>query len=334
MTKIVLITDNHPDQINGVVTTYDAIAEQAALAGYKIQRITPADFRHISLPVYPDIKISFPHKLYDKIIGYRPDHIHIATEGPIGLIAKIILDRRRIPYTSAYHTKLPEALQQYLNIPEWLSYQYIKWFHSKSHKVLTTTASMVETLKQRGILNAIPWTRGVNREIFYPDRKVTQYKRPILVCVSRISQEKNIEDFLRLQTSGTKILVGDGPKLQQYRSQYKDVEYVGFKRGSELASYYQVADVFVFPSRWDTFGIVMIEAMACGTPVAAYPVQGPKDVIEQHFTGVMDDDLSLAVERCLELDRQNVRERSLRWCWGQAWRIFLQNLSPINYDDR
>jgi glycosyltransferase involved in cell wall biosynthesis len=197
--------------------------------------------------------------------------------------------------------------------------------------VLTTTASMVETLKNHGFgNNVISWTRGVDRSIFKPEEKQTEYSKPLLVCVSRISAEKNLEKFFELDYPGaTKIMVGDGPKLKEYQEKYPNINFVGFKRGKELAHYYQQADVFVFPSRWDTFGLVMIESMACGTPVAAYPVQGPLDVIDDGLTGYMREDLRSAVDLCLALNKNIVYNQSLRWSWERAWEIFRDNLVEI-----
>jgi glycosyltransferase involved in cell wall biosynthesis len=189
---------------------------------------------------------------------------------------------------------------------------------------------MVNTLKQNGFgNNVIAWTRGVDRDIFKPAKRI-ENKQVMLVCVSRVSAEKNLEDFFKLDyPNARKIMVGSGPKLEEYTAKYPEVEFVGAKRGAELAHYYQQADVFVFPSRWDTFGLVMIEAMACGTPVAAYPVQGPIDVVEQNVTGVMDESLEIAVKKSLALNRETVYNSSLQWSWQRAWQIFRDNLVEV-----
>jgi glycosyltransferase involved in cell wall biosynthesis len=249
----------------------------------------------------------------------------------MGLFARRYLTVYGHRYNTAYHTKFPEGIKAILGIPETLTWPVIRWFHSNSNRVLTTTASMVSTLKSHGFGdNVISWTRGVDRSIFKPVEKQTEYSKPLIVCVSRVSAEKNLEKFFDLDYPGaTKIMVGDGPKLKEYQEKYSDVHFVGFKRGEELAYYYQQADVFVFPSRWDTFGLVMIEAMACGTPVAAYPVQGPLDVIDDGLTGYMRDDLRSAVDLCLGLDRNKVYNQSLRWSWERAWEIFRDNLIEI-----
>ena len=241
--------------------------------------------------------------------------------------ARKYLSIRGIRHNTAYHTKFPEGLKKLFGIPESLTWRFVRWFHKHSGKVLTTTDSMVTELKAHGFDGeVIPWTRGVDRDIFFP-RKREPYPKYILVCVARVSKEKNLEDFFELEYPGVrKIMVGDGPMLETYQKKYPDVEFVGFKTGDDLAYYYNLADVFVFPSQWETFGIVMIEAMACGTPVAAYPCQGPEDVIEQGVTGFMNESLEDAVTACLQLDRNRVYEGSQRWTWERAWKIFRDNL--------
>jgi len=248
----------------------------------------------------------------------------------MGLYCRRYFTVRGYRYNTAYHTKFPEAVKKILHIPEAITWPLIRWFHSNSNAVLTTTPSMVEQLKSKGFGdNVKPWTRGVDRTLFKPGKRKVLCGKPLLVCVSRISKEKNLEAFFELEYPGaTKMMVGDGPMLETYKKQYPDVHFVGAKRGQELADYYQQADVFVFPSRWDTFGLVMIEAMACGTPVAAYPVQGPIDVIEPNVTGVMNESLQYAVARAVELDRDTVHEESLKWNWRKAWEIFRDELVP------
>ena len=324
---ILIITDNLQDQINGVVTTYKNIQACAILDDYRVVYITPGDFGYFDCPGYNEVKIAYPRKMGQRIKEICPDYIHIATEGPIGLWARKYLSKHNIRHNTAYHTKFPEGLKKLFGIPEILTWRFVRWFHKHSGKVLTTTDSMVRELQAHGFDGeVIPWTRGVDRDIFYP-MDITAGKRPVLVCVARVSKEKNLEDFFKLDYPGAdKIMVGDGPMLETYKKKYPNVEFVGFKTGSDLADYYRRADVFVFPSRWETFGIVMIEAMACGTPVAAYPVQGPEDVIDQGITGFMDEDLKLAIDHCLQLNRDAVHKGSLRWTWERAWHIFRDNL--------
>jgi len=323
---ILIVTDNLPDQINGVVTTYKNIETCAIRDNYRVVYLDPGRFRHVDCPGYNEVKIAFPRKVGKILEEINPDHIHLATEGPVGLCVRQYLDKHGYRYNTAYHSKFPEGIKKLFGIPETLTWPLVRWFHKHSGKVLTTTDSMVQELRDHGFDgDIISWTRGVDRDIFYPDNSFTN--TGVLLCVSRVSKEKNLEDFFELDYPGyRKVMVGDGPMLETYRHQYPDVEFVGYKTGKELADYYRQAEVFVFPSKWETFGIVMIEAMACGTPVAAYPVQGPKDVVEQGATGYLDEDLATAVHRCIGLSRDQVLAGSQKWSWQRAWEIFRDNL--------
>ena len=327
--KILIVTDNEPTQVNGVVTTFHNLETLAERDGYDFVYLDPRQFANIPCPGYNEIKLSWPWGIGSIIQEINPDYIHIATEGPMGFAARCWLDHYGLRYNTSYHTRFPEAIQKIAGIPTAWSYRYLRWFHKHSGRVLTTTDSMVEDLTGRGFRADIkPWTRGVDRTVFGSStRTATERSHPILLSVGRVSKEKNLDDFCYLEYPGaTKIVVGDGPDRRRLEREYPDVKFVGVKRGAELAEYYANADVFVFPSCWDTFGIVMIEAMACGTPVAAYPVTGPKDVIDQGVTGYMDYDLKTAIDQCLRLDRVQVEEASLRWSWEECWRIFRDNL--------
>ena len=329
---ILIVTDNLYDQINGVVTTYKNIEACAVRDNYRVVYLDPGRFRYFDCPGYNEVKIAFPRKVGAILEEIRPDHIHIATEGPVGLRVRQYLDKHGYRYNTAYHTKFPEGLRKLFGIPEAITWPLVRWFHKHSGKVLTTTESMVQELQAHGFDGEIiPWTRGVDRDIFKPDQRTkTLSNGPILVCVSRVSKEKNLDDFCKLDyPNAIKIMVGDGPYRKDLEARYPDVQFVGFKTGTELARYYAMADVFVFPSRWETFGIVMIEAMACGTPVAAYPCQGPEDVIDEGVTGCMNDDLKQAVLDALTLDRIRVWHASSRWSWQRAWEIFRDNLIQI-----
>jgi glycosyltransferase involved in cell wall biosynthesis len=331
--KIVLIiTDNLQDQINGVVTTYKNIEACALLDGYRFVYLNPGWFNYIDCPGYNEVKIAYPRKIGEKIEEISPDHIHIATEGPLGLCGRQYLDKRGYRYNTAYHTNFPEGLRKLFGIPEALTWPLIRWFHKHSGKVLTTTDTMVKHLRENGFDGElISWTRGVDRAIFNPSQRNKSDDKKLLVCVSRVSKEKNLEDFFNIDYPNShKIMVGDGPMRDVYEKNYPDVEFVGFKTGLDLAYYYANADVFVFPSKWETFGIVMIEAMACGTPIAAYPCRGPKDIVSQGLTGYMNDNLSIAVDDCLNLNRDVVLEKSKEWSWENAWRIFRNNLVKVN----
>jgi glycosyltransferase involved in cell wall biosynthesis len=327
--KILIITDNLPTQINGVVTTFKNIEICAGHDGYDIVYLDPRQFPHISTPGYPEVKLSWPWRIGKKIAAVGADHIHIATEGPIGLAARIWLDRRGLEYNTSYHTKFPEFLKKIYKVPMWATYWYVRWFHKHSGRVLTTTDTMVDDLKAHGFKgDIIPWTRGVDRDIFQSDlRGTTVAGRPILLSVGRISKEKGLDDFCNLNYPGaTKIVVGDGPYLNDLKKRYPDIVFTGAKTGTNLARYFAQADVFVFTSRNDTFGVVIIEALAVGTPVAAYPVPGPLDIITQGVTGYLDQDLIQAINQCLLLDRQQVEEHSQEWSWGNCWNIFKENL--------
>ena len=327
-TTILIITDNLPDQINGVVTTYKNIEAYAARDDYNVVVLHPGWFSYINCPFYNEVKLAYPRALGQKIAEIDPDHIHIATEGPLGLWARahLSLDSGR-RYNTAYHTKFPEGIKKILGIPESITWRYVRWFHKHTGRVLTTTDTMVKDLQDHGFTgDIVSWTRGVDRDIFRPSDS-SRNGSLTLACVSRVSKEKNLEAFFELDYPGArKIMVGDGPMRGEYQKKYPNVEFVGFKTGHELAEYYRMADVFVFPSKWETFGIVMIEAMACGTPVAAYPVAGPIDVVDEGITGCLDNDLKAAIDKCLKLDRKDVIIGSQRWSWQRAWEIFKENL--------
>jgi glycosyltransferase involved in cell wall biosynthesis len=327
MKTILIVTDNLRNQINGVVTTFTNFGRLAALDNHNLVYIDPGSFTHVSAPGYSEVKLSLPFRIGAKIKAAKPDFIHIATEGPIGLAAKLWLDKRGWKYNTSYHTKFPEFLKKIYKVPERLSYSYLRWFHKHSGVVLTTTQTMVDELHQHGFSgNIIPWTRGVDSSIFYPESDPTMN---YILCVSRVSKEKNLDAFCEIKTNLDKVIVGDGPYLEELKKKYPDVLYTGKLTGKNLRNAYADAKCFVFPNKADTFGIVMIEAMACGVPIAAYPVTGPKDVIDQYETGIMDNDLSIAVERCTELDRNDVYEKSKKWSWENCWDIFKNNLVTI-----
>lgn len=329
--KILIITDNLPSQINGVVTTYKNIEPYAIADGYTVNYIHPGRYRYVDCPGYNEVKLAYPQGLGKEIVKISPDYIHIATEGPLGLFARNYFAMRGVRYNTAYHTKFPEAIKKILGIPELFTWPLIRWFHKNSNRVLTTTNSMVRDLKDHGFGdNVVAWTRGVDRDTFFPAEDRTPNQTPVFLNVGRVSAEKNLEEFYKLDLPGRKIQVGSGPKLEEYQRKYPDVEFVGAKRGKQLADYYRQADVFVFPSRWDTFGLVQIESMACGTPVAALPVVGPLDVVDQNITGCLDWDLAAAIDACLLLDRNSVHQGSFRWSWKHAWEIFRDNLIEVN----
>ena len=325
--KILVITDNLRDQINGVVTTFKNIETLAASDGYDIVYIDPSEFSHCSALGYPEVKISWPWGIGAKIKKINPDYVHIATEGPIGLAARIWLDRNNWRYNTSYHTKFPEFLNELYKIPVSWTYAYVRWFHKHSGKVLTTTRGMAKELVNNGFKNVIPWTRGVNRDNLKTSLTWQHLNRkPVLLSVGRISKEKGLDELVSLQYEFNITIVGDGPYRKELQSKMPQALFVGYKTGTELADLYAQADVFVFPSRTDTFGLVMIEAMSLGTPVAAFPVRGPLDVIESGVTGIMDTNLYNAVKQSLKLDRAEVKKVSSVWTWDACWHIFKENL--------
>jgi glycosyltransferase involved in cell wall biosynthesis len=330
--KILVITDNTPDQINGVVTTFKNLETHAVLDGYTIVYLTPLKFLHVGCPGYPEVKFAWPWGIGKKIKEISPDYIHIATEGPLGLCARLYLDLRGYRYNTSYHTKFPEFLKRIYNIPEFVTWGYLRWFHKHSGIVLTNTTTMVNELREHGFEGGIiPWTRGVNREELQPTQAWPHPNpRPLVLYVGRVSREKDIDVVCRLIDTYDVVVVGDGPDRKRLEQEYPGCQFVGYKTGSELADWYARADVLAFPSKVDTFGIVMIEAMSLGTPVAAYPVPGPQDIIRQGVSGYMSERLRDAVDLCLHIPRARVVADSERWTWELCWVIFRNNLVDLN----
>lgn len=332
MKTILVITDNTRDQINGVVTTFRNIEQHAINDGYKICYITPNDFKHFNAPGYPEVKISLPFGIGKRIKQINPDYIHIATEGPIGFITNLWCWRNHYRFNTSYHSKWPEFMKKMYRIPENITIAYLKWFHNHSGIVLTTTKTMVRDLLKQGYRsNIIPWTRGVDFTVFNSSsRRLHDKLGPVLLNVGRVSIEKGLDDFCKLDyPASIKIIVGDGPYRSYLESKYPDVVFVGMKQGNELAEYYANSDVFVFSSITDTFGVVIIESIACGTPVAAYRVPGPMDILEEGINGAMSSDLKSAIDACLLLNRDTVEQSSCVWTWEECWRIFRDNLISI-----
>jgi glycosyltransferase involved in cell wall biosynthesis len=319
------VTDNLPDQINGVVTTFKNLEDYATRDGYRIVYLDPRKFHHFNALGYPEVKISIPIGIGKAIEAIHADHIHIATEGPIGLAARLYLDRKKIRYNTSYHTKFPEFLKQIYGIPTSWTYRYVRWFHKHSGIVLTTTKTMVNDLRANGFDgDIIPWTRGVNRNNLQSNQSRTKSKIPRVLYVGRVSREKNLDALCKLTDYYIRI-VGDGPDRARLEKTYPHVKFLGYKSGTELANEYHSADVFAFPSKTDTFGIVIIEALSLGTPVAAYPVPGPIDILTPE-NGVMDKDLKTAINSALSLPRERVKKSSEVWTWEECWNIFKRNL--------
>ena len=325
--KILIVTDNLKDQINGVVETFKNIEICADYDGYDFVYIDPGQFSYINCPGYAEVKIAWPRGIGKRIEAINPDHIHIATEGPVGLAARIWCDRNGYFYNTSYHTKFPEFLYTIYKIPANLTYRYVRWFHKHSGKVLTSTNSMVQELKSRGFRSdIITWTRGVDRNVLKPTIEHKKNEIPVVLYVGRVSKEKNLENLCTLQDYYDIIIVGDGPYRKELENRFIKVKFVGYKKGTELANYYKSADVFCFPSKNDTFGIVMIESLSVGTPVAAYNVTGPKDIIYNGVNGNIGESLLFSINKCLILDRNEVEKSSEQWTWENCWKIFKDNL--------
>ena len=325
---ILIITDNVPDQINGVVTTFKNLEDHACRNGYSVVYIDPGQFPNFACPGYPEVRLCWPHGISKKIKALQPDFIHIATEGPVGFFARWWCERNAIPYNTSYHTDFAKFLKTMYHVPESVTYWYLRWFHKNSHRVLVTTRTIKQDLEEHGFKNLVVWSRGVKRDLA-PSQERYERTKPMLLNVGRVSAEKGLAELVGLDYEYTLVIVGDGPYMSRARELLPNAKFVGYKSGQELVDYYNQADVFVFPSSADTFGLVIIEAMAQGTPVAAFPVQGPIDIIENGVNGYMDNDLDVAIEQCLTLDRVQVKESSKHWTWEECWRIFRDNLAEI-----
>ena len=326
--KLVIVTDAWSPQVNGVVNTLLATRRELEKLGLEVHVLSPKGFRTLPCPTYPDIRLSlFPGRKVRKTLAeLSPDYIHIATEGPLGLAARNYCVSRGLPFNTAYHTKFPEYIYARCRLPLSISYAWIRWFHGPSRAVMVPTPAVKRELAARDIGQLEDWSRGVNPDIFRPATRnsvlTTGVTQPIFLYVGRVAVEKNIEAFLKLDLPGSKWVVGVGPQLAELKAKYPGVSYFGLKTPQELARLYQSADVFVFPSLTDTFGLVLLEAMACGTPVAAFPVPGPIDVVENGKGGVMLDDLRAACLQALKLPRGQVAESARRFTWENCSRQF------------
>ncbi len=334
--KLILATDAWGPQVNGVVTTLTQMVEGIKSMGHEVEVIATGDYPAIPMPTYPEIKISIWMKgLKKRIEKFAPDAIHIATEGPIGQLVRKHCLKQGYAFTTSFHTRFPEYIRERLPVPlEW-TYPFVRSFHRPAFRTLAPTGALVEELRQRGFQHMEVWGRGVDTDLFTPERKIDLgYPGPILLSVGRVAPEKNLKVFLDLEVEGTKVVVGDGPALNELRELYPDVVFAGVKRGESLAQYFASADVFVFPSLTDTFGLVMLEANACGTPVAAFPVTGPVDVLQEGVTGCMREDLSEAISEALKLKRQDCREHALKRSWPHIVEQFLRALVPLHSDKK
>ena len=333
--------------MNGVVRTLAMTIAALRGKGHVVEVIAPSDgYWTMPLPTYPDIRLA-PFAKSDverRIIKFGPEAVHIATEGPLGQAARSLCLKWAMPFTTSYHTKFPEYIKaRFPFIPLAWPYKFVRDFHNSGGRTMVTTPSMVDFLDERGFTNLAPWARGVDTEQFHPDKRfaadglrsgapnVDLYKdlpRPIFINVGRVAVEKNIEAFLRLDLPGSKVIVGDGPQLEQLKRKYPDAHFLGAKFEQDLARHFADADVFVFPSKTDTFGLVIIEAMATGTPVAAYPVTGPIDIIPESRAGVVDEDLQKACLACLDLNREDAVAHAQNYSWETVSEVFFNYLTP------
>lgn len=331
--KIAIVTDAWRPQVNGVVRTYENTGEQLRQMGHEVLFITPEDFSTVPCPTYPSIHLAVlpKRKVVRLLKEFQADAIHVATEGPLGNAARAFCVKQKLPFTTSFHTQFPEYIRMRAPIPLNWSYAYVRRFHSAARRTFVPTPSQKQRLEERGFANVVVWSRGVNTRVFKPrDKSFLSLPRPIFAYMGRVAVEKNIESFLDLDLSGSKVVIGDGPDLKKLQTRYSNCTFTGFKFGEELAKYIAASDVFVFPSLTDTFGIVLLEAMACGIPVAAYPVTGPIDVVENGRTGILDKDLGKAAMAALELNPQDCIDYSHARSWRSCTETFVSYLAPID----
>lgn len=328
--RIALISDAWHPQINGVVTTLTNTCLALQMLGHTVELIAPDRFRTWPCPGYPDVGLAFlcGPKLRPILEAFKPQAIHIATEGCVGFAARRYCRQKGFRYTTSFTSRFPEYLKLRAGLPLSVSYTYLRWFHNKSTRVMVATESLGQELAKKGFHRLAHWPRGVDSELFRPRAKAfIQDIRPIFLFTGRVAVEKNIEAFLKLDLPGTKYVVGDGPQREVLEKMYPQVRFVGYRTGEAVARYMAAADVFVFPSLTDTFGLVMLEALACGVPVAAYPVPGPKDVIHDERVGVLDHDLRQAALKALALNPRRCRDYALRYSWESSARRFVGHLA-------
>lgn len=335
--KIALLTDAWEPQVNGVVRTWQHVIEESEKLGHSFTVVHPGMFKTVGAPKYPEIRLAlWPYGKTNRTLDeLKPDAIHVATEGPIGRAGRRYCLKHKLPFTTSYHTRFPQYLKAYFKIPMWATYKFIHWFHGKAQATLAPTKTVVKELHGHGLPQARTWSRGVKTDVFRPldemggDNVFADLPQPIFLYAGRVAVEKNIEAFLNLDLPGTKVVVGDGPVKTKMQKQFPDVHWAGYQFGDELARHYASADVFVFPSLTDTFGVVMLEANAAGLPVAAYPVTGPIDVVKEGVTGCMNDDLRQACLDAAKLNPDDCRAYALKNSWSRCAEIALDTFVRI-----
>ncbi len=332
--RIAIVTDAWEPQVNGVVRTLQSVSAELVRDGHDVLIISPNDYQSIPCPSYPEIRLAFTRTraMGARLAAFGPDAIHLSTEGPLGLVARRWCLRRGIPFTTAYHTQFPEYVARRTHVPASVFWPYIQWFHKHSERILVATESVRSDLRQRGLCQLAHWGRGVDVGQFSPREPLPEafagLARPIQLYVGRVAVEKNIEAFLQTRHPGTRVVVGDGPARAMLEARYSDAVFTGSLFGADLAAAYAGADVFVFPSRTDTFGLVMIEALASGTPVAAYPVNGPVDIVTPQV-GALDENLETAIANALTRSRTACAKYGSQFGWSASAKQFVDALCPL-----
>ena len=327
--RILVATDAWRPQVNGVVRSLESLAQSLRKMGVGVEFISPQDFVSFPLPGYREISLALAWpKLVRRRIESGYDHIHIATEGPIGQVVRAICLREGVCFTTSFHTLFPEYIQARCGLPPAFAYAALRRFHNAGAGTMVSTPSLARHLHGLGFRRLLRWSRGVDYSLFSPKKAAPlEIPRPIFLYAGRLSIEKNLEAFLRLDLPGSKVVVGDGPAAPRLRALFPDTFFLGLKTADELPSLYAAADVFVFPSRTDTFGMVLLEALACGAPVAAFPVMGPIDVVGSSGAGVLDEDLRAAAIAALDIPRECARARALHFNWDDCARQFMDNVA-------
>lgn len=327
--RILVATDAWRPQVNGVVRSLESVAEAAARLGAALDFVTPQDFSCVPMPGYREIALALasPRALRRRLAeGY--DHVHIATEGPIGLAARAVCLRDGRPFTTSFHTRFPEYIHARTGLPVAWGYAALRRFHNAGAGVMVATPSLARELDSRGFRRLLRWSRGVDHEIFSPAARVElDLPRPLFLYAGRLAVEKNVDAFLALDLPGSKLVAGDGPARRALAARFPQAHFLGYRTPSELAALYAACDVFVFPSLTDTFGVVLLEALACGLPVAAYPVTGPLDVIGASGAGALNEDLRAAALAALDIPREAARAHALTFSWENCARQFLDNIA-------
>jgi len=332
--NIFIVTDAWEPLVNGVVRTFVTMIAHLRQMGHAVSVISPDQFTTVPCPTYPEIRLAIvlPRHIAERIDRIRPDAIHIVTEGPLGLAARTACLKKGIPFTTSYTTRFPEYVHERIRLPLTVGYSFMRWFHAPASRVMVSTCSFKQELESRGIRNLVLWGRGVDTTLFAPlaEKPELGAPRPYLLYVGRVAVEKNLRAFLSLDVPGTKFIVGDGPQRARLAREFPEARFVGMRHGADLAYYYAAADVFVLPSRTETFGLVMLEALASGVPVAAYPCQATKEVIGDSGCGVLDEDLGKAVLSALNIPAERCRCYAQRFGWEKIAEIFVANLALID----